>query len=280
MGNLCKSAELMADAAKRGYGVPAYNTFNYETTKMVLEAAERAGTSVIIMLYPGMGMPADAFADMTKRLGEKKKVPYSLHLDHSSSFEQCMQFIHAGFSSVMIDASKKPFAENVATTRKVVEAAHAMGVDVEGELGMVGRAEAVNRDLFTQPDEAVAYVEQSGVDTLAVAVGNSHGIYIEEPELDIPLIRSIRDAAKVPLVMHGTSMIPIDQLKDAVRAGITKTNIATEYWMYYKEVITKNAVSDNAPKIISALLDSAHESVTEFIAAKMRILNPDNVSIV
>jgi len=280
MGKLYKSAELMMDARKRGYGVPAYNTYNYETTRMVFEAAERAGTSVIIMLYPGMGMPADAFADMTKRLGEKIKVPYALHLDHSPSFEVCMQFIHAGFTSVMIDASKLPFAENVAATRKVVEAAHAMGVDVEGELGMVGRNEAVNRSLFTQPEEAVAFVEQTGIDTLAVAVGNSHGLYIEEPELDIPLIRNINEATKVPLVMHGTSMIPVDQLKDAVRAGITKTNIATEYWRYYKEVITKNAADADAPKIISAFMNTAHEPVTEFIAEKMRMLNPDNVSIV
>ena len=279
MGKLYKSAELMAEAGKRGYGVPAYNAFNYESARMVFDAAERVGTPVIIMLYPGKGMPVNAFADMVKTLGGLAKVPYALHLDHSPSFEVCMQCIHAGFTSVMIDASKKPFAENVAETRRVVEAAHAMGIDVEGELGMVGRNEAVNRSLFTQPEEALAYVEQTGVDALAVAVGNSHGVYIEEPELDIALIGRIKEAVNVPLVLHGTSMIPVNQLMDAVRTGITKTNIATEYMLYYKEVIAKNVAAPDAPKIIGALLNSAHEPVTEFIAQKMRVLNPDNVAI-
>ena len=279
MGKLYQSAELMQDAHKRGYGIPAYDPFNFESTKMVFEAAERANTPVIIMMYLGIDMPIDSFAEMVKSLGAKAKVPYALHLDHSPSFEACMMAIKAGFTSVMIDASKKPIDENVAETRKVVEAAHAMGIDVEGELGMVGRNEAVNRSMFTQPEEAVSFIERTGIDTLAVAIGNSHGMYIEEPELDIPLLESINKVAGKPLVLHGTSMIPVDQLKEAVRHGICKTNIATEYMMYYKQKVAELAASDKCPGTITGILSGVQGAVTDFIYEKMRVLNPDDVKI-
>jgi ketose-bisphosphate aldolase len=279
MGALCKSAELMKEALRRGYAVPAYDTFNYETTKMVFAAAEKVKTPVIIMYYADFYMQMDTFASMVKSVGAKSAVPFAIHLDHSPSFELCMQAIHEGFTSVMIDASKKPFDENVKETRRVVEAGHAMGIDVEGELGMVGREEAVDRSRFTQPEEALRFVNETGIDTLAVAIGNSHGVYIEEPVLDIELLKKIRNTVNVPLVLHGTSMIPVDQLKDAVRNGITKTNIATEYLMYYKDEIAKVASGDKAPRVIGGLLHAAYQPVVDFIAEKMKVLNPNNVAI-
>jgi len=279
MGQLYRSVDLLLDGHKRGYGVPAYDTFNYETTKIVFDAAEAAGTPVIIMYYPGSSMPMHIFAQMVKEMGALSKVPFALHLDHSPSFEICMKAIHAGFTSVMIDASKLPFDQNVAVTKQVVQAAHAMGVDVEGELGTVGRNEAVNRDLFTQPDEAARFVEETGIDSLAVAIGNNHGVYIEEPDLDIVLLRRINTVAGVPLVLHGTSMIPVDQLKEAVRNGISKTNIATEYLMYYVQVLKEKLQSENHPKTITPLLQSVHQPIVDFIAAKMAVLNPDNVQV-
>lgn len=279
MGQLYKSVDLMLDGYKRGYGVPAYDTFNYETTKMVFEAAEAAGTPVIIMHYPDGYMPMETFVQMVKDMGERAKVPFALHLDHSPSFEVCMQAIHAGFTSVMIDGSKLPLDQNISITKQVVQAAHAMGVDVEGELGMVGRNEAVNRSLFTQPDEAVRFAEESGIDTLAVAIGNSHGIYIKEPELDIDLLERIKTAVDKPLVLHGTSMIPIEQIKNAVRNGISKTNIATEYLMYYVQVLNMQLQSKNPYRTLIPLLKEAHKPVVDFIAAKMAVLNPDNIRI-
>lgn len=277
MGTLCKSADLMQDARRRGYAVPAYDTFNYETTRMVFSAAEAVRTPVILMYYADGYMPMQTFADMVKDLGRRSSVPFALHLDHSPDFDTCLQAIKAGFTSVMIDASKLPFEENIKATREVVRAAHAMDIDVEGELGMVGREEAVNRSLFTQPEEAVRFVESTGVDTLAVAIGNSHGVYIDEPQLDIPLLQSINEAVDVPLVLHGTSMIPVDQLKEAVRHGITKTNIATEYLMEYARV-TIDLCRDK-PRNILQLLHGAHQPVADFIAAKMAILNPDQIAI-
>jgi ketose-bisphosphate aldolase len=269
----------MREGRRRGYAVPAYDTFNYESTKMVFEAAGKAGTPVIIMYYNDGYMPMDSFAVMVKSLGERSPVPFSLHLDHSPDFETCMRAIRCGFTSVMIDASKRPFDENVRETRRVVEAAHAMGVDVEGELGIVGREEKVDRNRFTQPEEARRFAEESGVDSLAVAIGNSHGVYIEEPRLDIELLRGIAAAADLPLVLHGTSMIPVDQLKEAVRRGITKTNIATEYLMYYRDRIAGVLAQDKPPTVITALLQAAYEPVVDFIAEKMRVLNPDGLSI-
>jgi ketose-bisphosphate aldolase len=276
---LCRSVDLMREGRRRGYAVPAYDTFNYESTKMVFEAAEKAGTPVIIMYYNDGYIAMDPFVAMVKSLGERSSVPFSLHLDHSPDFEICMQAIKCGFSSVMIDASKRPFDENVRETRRVVEAAHAMGVDVEGELGCVGREEKVDRSGFTQPGEARRFAEETGVDSLAVAIGNSHGVYIEEPRLELELLTNIAATADLPLVLHGTSMIPTDQLKEAVRRGITKTNIATEYLMYYRDRIAGVLARDKPPKVITALLQAAYEPVVDFIAEKMRVLNPDGLSI-
>jgi ketose-bisphosphate aldolase len=279
MGKLCRSVDLMGEGRRRGYAVPAYDTFNYESTKMVFEAAEQAGTPVIIMYYNDGYMPMDTFAAMVKSLGAKSSVPFSLHLDHSPNFETCLRAVQSGFTSIMIDASKLPFEENVKETRRVVEAAHAMGIDVEGELGIVGREEKVDRGRFTQPAEARRFAEETGVDSLAVAIGNSHGVYIEEPRLEIDLLKSIAAAADLPLVLHGTSLIPVDQLKEAVRHGITKTNIATEYLMYYKDQIARALGRDKPPRVIAALLEAAYRPVVDFIAEKMRVLNPDGVKI-
>jgi ketose-bisphosphate aldolase len=279
MGKLCRSIELMREGRRRGYAVPAYDTFNYESTKMVFDAAEKAGTPVIIMYYNDGYIPMDTFAVMVKSLGARSSVPFSLHLDHSPDFETCMRAIQSGFTSIMIDASKRPFDENVRETRRVVETAHALGIDVEGELGIVGREEKVDRDRFTQPGEARRFAEETGVDSLAVAIGNSHGVYIEEPRLDIELLKRIAAEAEPLLVLHGTSLIPVDQLKEAVRQGITKTNIATEYLMYYKEQVARVLAGDKPPKVIAALLQAAYGPVVDFIAEKMRALNPDGLSI-
>ncbi|MDR2376765.1 MAG: class II fructose-bisphosphate aldolase [Treponema sp.] len=279
MGMLCRSVDLMREGRKRGYAVPAYDTFNYESTKMVFEAAEQAGTPVIIMYYNDGYIAMDTFAAMVKSLGAKSSVPFSVHLDHSPDFETCMRAIQSGFTSIMLDASKRPFDENVKETRRVVEAACPMGIDVEGELGIVGREEKVDRDRFTQPAEARRFAEETGVDSLAVAIGNSHGVYIEEPRLEIELLKGIAAAADLPLVLHGTSMIPVDQLKEAVRHGITKTNIATEYLMYYRDQLARILAGDKPPKVIGALLEAAHRPVVDFIAEKMRVLNPDGLTL-
>jgi ketose-bisphosphate aldolase len=269
----------MREARGRGYAVPAYDVFNYESAKMVFDAAEKAGTPVIIMYYADGYIPMDTFALMVKDLGAKSPVPFALHLDHSPDFETCLRAIRCGFTSVMIDASKRPFEENIRETRRVAEAAHAMGIDVEGELGVVGREEKVDRLRFTQPEEARRFAGETGVDSLAVAVGNSHGVYIEEPRLEIDLIKRIAGAADLPLVLHGTSLIPEDQLREAVRGGITKTNIATEYLMYYKDQVARVLARDKPPRMIAALLQEAYGPVVDFIAEKMRVLNPGGLAI-
>jgi ketose-bisphosphate aldolase len=280
MGELCRSADLMMDGFKRGYCVPAYDTNNYETTQMVFRAAEIAETPVIIMLYPGPYIPFDTFADMVKSLGKKSKVPFALHLDHSPSFDICMQAIHAGFTSVMIDASKKPYAENVAECRAVVRAAHAMGIDVEGELGTVGREEAVDRNGFTSPEQAAQFLEDTGLDTLAVAIGNCHGVYVGEPDLDIPLLARIKASVTKPLVLHGASGIPKDQLMDACRNGICKTNVATEYLIKYAEVIDGLMHQEDKPTRFGAVMDRSFQPVVDFIADKMKVFNPDHLKLI
>ena len=279
MGELYRSADLMADALKRGYCVPAYDTNDIQTTQMVFRAAEKAQTPVIIMAYPGHGVDFKLFADMVLRIGSKAKVPFALHLDHAPDFETVMRAIQGGFTSVMIDASKLPYEENVRECRRVIDVCRAMNIDVEGELGYVGRDEEVRTDGYTNPAEAARFVADTGLDTLAVAIGNCHGVYKGEPHMEIGLLEEIKAAVPgVPLVLHGASGIPKDQLMDACRHGICKTNVATEYLMKYAEVIRANEAKEPS-RNIGMMLARAFDEVTDFIADKMLCFNPDGLKL-
>ncbi|MBE5759893.1 MAG: class II fructose-bisphosphate aldolase [Clostridiales bacterium] len=278
MGELTRSIDLLLDARKRGYAVPAYNVFSYESTKTVLRAAEQAGTPVILMHHFSYGIDLETFAVLTRELGRQSKVPFSIHLDHAPDYEECIRAIRAGFSSVMIDGSPHPFDENVKMTQDVVRAARACGVDVEGEIGHVGFND-VDRTLFTRPEEVTKFLELTEVDSLAISIGNSHGVYFEEPRIEQELLKTINKISPVPLVLHGTSGIPDEQLSEAVANGIVKTNIATEYMMYMADAMKEALTGDNPPPTAPKLMMGIEEKVAAFIERKMRLLNPANISI-
>jgi ketose-bisphosphate aldolase len=179
---------------------------------------------------------ARALAAYIRARAEDSPVPVSLMLDHGRSFEECMRAIHYGFTDVMYDGSKLSFEENVETTRAVVRAAHAVGVPVEAELGHVGRGADyedldVRRQGYTDPDDAVRFVEQTGVDYLAVAIGTAHGLYRSEPQLDLELLSEIRARLEVPLVLHGGSGVTEAQFREAISRGISKINVATDLYV-------------------------------------------------
>mgnify|MGYP002544779510 CR=1 FL=1 len=227
--------EILAPANEKGYAVPAFDTMDFMLTEGIIEASEQTGLPVIMML-PGFAFSrqeADAFLDFNLSRIKKAKTPICYHLDHGASVEECFKAIHAGCSSVMFDGSKLPIEENIEKTRQVVKVAHDCGVSVEAEIGHVAAPEGsvegsvAKEDLFTKPEDAVRFVEETGIDALAIAFGTVHGVYKGKPNLDFERLAAIKRSVSVPLVMHGGSGLPEEDFKKAVAGGINKINFFT-----------------------------------------------------
>lgn len=277
--SLIKMHDMLKNAEEHGYGVPAINIFNFESAKYAIRAAEEADMPIIIQLYPGFDkhIPLKVAVDMVHDLAVKASVPVTMHEDHST-YAQAVIGIGAGFESVMIDGSALPYEENVALTKSVVDLAAGQGIDVEAELGHVGTGSNVDdftdSGKFTDPDQAVDFVEKTNCNSLAVAVGNAHGNYAKLPVLDFDRIASLREKLFVPLVMHGGSDIPYDQMQKAVLLGMTKFNIATEYQRCFYRNAAKFYESGRAKDVYLAGLASLEEPCKEFVKAKIAMLNP------
>ncbi len=224
--------KMLADAAKGGYAVGNFDVFNLEMLKGVMAAVEEMRAPVIIAWGEGFTdyVELEAFAPMVRRFLERASVPAVLHLDHAAGFDTILRAVHAGFTSVMIDASDKPLEENIAMTRKVVEACRVFDVSVESEIGHVSGLDMFEDDtpIYTNVAEAKYFVEQTGVDALAVAIGTVHGVYKEEPKLSFERLAELHAALPVPLVLHGASGLSAEDVKKSVAGGITKVNIFTD----------------------------------------------------
>lgn len=238
--------EILKMASDANTSVIAFNCIDYNMIYSVIHAAEKANKPVLCMLYPehhtlNNWANPETFAAAVKSVAEEVKTPVGLHLDHCQDFNYIVRSIKAGFSCVMYDGSMLPLEENVANTRKVTEVAHAFDVAVEAELGHVGFAATVtdqsNLDLYTQPDVAADFIARSGCDALAVAIGSAHGVYKETPHLDINRLSEINAATDTPLVLHGGSGIPNDQLDQAFSHGINKFNVGTEFFQLYYDTL-------------------------------------------
>jgi len=245
---LVKSSTILKMANEANTSAIAFNCFDYSTVKSVITVAEELQKPVIVMLYPdhcrvhNWTTPA-IFAAMVRTEAEKVKVPVAIHLDHCSEFDYIIQAIQAGFTSVMYDGSMLPLEENIANTREITKVAHAMGAEVEAELGRVGFASTVtdqsDTDLYTRPEIAAAFCEQTKCDCVAVAIGSAHGFYTETPKLDLERLKEINAATNVPLALHGGSGIPDDQLEVAFRLGVNKFNVGTEFLYNYYQTVKK-----------------------------------------
>jgi len=279
--SLAKVKDILKHATENKYGVAAINTLNYETIRCAILAAEREKVPVIIQFYPGLDKycPSKYIAYMAKDMARKATVPVAVHLDHSATYDIAVSGIRDGFPSIMVDGSSLPYEENVEVTASVVKIARVFGIDVEAELGHVGVGsnldDIVNTDYYTDAEQAVDFVERTGCDSLAIAVGNAHGNYIKEPNLDFGRIQKIHKAVSVPLVLHGCSGIPDEQMKEAVNLGISKFNIATEYFnAMYRSLENQIANGDLDGNGI-ALMQGIQETMIEFVAGKIRLLNPN-----
>lgn len=228
-------ADLLQHAASEGYGVPAFCVWNAETMEVVLRTAEALKAPVILMCGPGeFGLVAPAqMGAIAHTLAKRFNVPAALHLDHGDSPEMVDACLEAGFTSVMLDYSLRPFQENAEAMQRVVTKAHPRGVTVEGELGTLGKVddatvEGGNATTLTDPGIAVRFVKATGIDTLAVSIGNAHGVYTTLPNLDFDRLARIHAAVSLPLVLHGGSGTPPADLKRAISLGIAKVNVASE----------------------------------------------------
>lgn len=235
---------MILDAQKNGYAVPAFNIHNLETIQTVLETCEKLKSPVILAATPSTVDYANKeyLIAITQKAKEKVTIPFTFHLDHFENVKNIKNIISEGCRSVMIDASKHPFEKNIAIVKDIVDFAHACGATVEAELGKLGGQEDdLNVDekdaFFTDPEEAVEFVERTGIDTLAVAIGTAHGLYKKEPKLDFERLAKIRKVIEIPLVLHGASGVPFEAVQKAIDLGICKVNIATELKIPFSSAI-------------------------------------------
>ncbi len=240
---LMNMKDLLAVANKHNFAVPAFNISDYAMLNGIFEAAEEKQAPIIIEIHPdelshiGTEMITAIIAK-----AHNATVPVCIHLDHGASFAQVVTAIRSGFTSVMIDGSTLSFDENIAICKKVVEVAHAVNVSVEGELGTIGSTDAqaeygTNTIIYTKPEDAVKFVEATGIDSLAIAIGTSHGIYPKgmKPKLRLDLLKEIKALISIPLVLHGGSNNPDDEIAAAVSLGINKINISSDIKVAYHD---------------------------------------------
>lgn len=227
--------EVLLPAKKGGYGVGFFNAVNVEMARAVIETAEELKSPVMIGTAEVLlqAMELERVAEYLIPMAQKASVPVCVHYDHGLTFERCMQALKLGFASIMYDCSTAGYEENVEKVAEMVKICHTMGVTVEGELGHVGDNAGAGKlenpsDYFTNPDTAVDFVKKTGVDSLAVAVGNAHGDYAFPPKLDFERIATISKMTGIPLVLHGGSGLAADDFKRAVQLGVCKVNIFTD----------------------------------------------------
>lgn len=242
--NFQPAAQLVRKAADGGYAIPSFCVWNAETMDTVLRVASDCRAPVMLMNGPGeFGLLAPAkMADTARAVAARYQVPAAMHLDHADSVSLVEECLSANYTSVMLDFSTKPFAQNVAGLARVVQLARARNASVEGEIGSVGRIDEITGEgssdsLLTTPEQAKLYVQETGVDMLAVAIGNAHGNYPTRPHLDFELLRKLRDAAGIPLVLHGGSGTPEEYIQKAISLGIAKVNVASELARAVRETV-------------------------------------------
>jgi fructose-1,6-bisphosphate aldolase class II len=274
------SFEMIKKAQKNHYAVPAFNAENLEMLQGIIEAAEEMCSPVIIQTTPTTVKYItlrEAYA-MVHTLAEQVNIPVALHLDHCEDFGDVMKAIRAGYTSVMIDASKLSFDQNLNVTRKIVEIARPMGVTVESELGKIGGKEDginVKDDIYTEPDKAREFAEKTGTDILAIAIGTAHGFYKGEPKLDMETLEQIRNLISTPLVLHGGSGIPDEKVEDTIRLGISKVNFATELRAAATKAV-REALRDETIIDPKKFMGKAREAVKQLCIHKIRVCGSEN----
>ena len=275
---LMNMKKLLAAANKHNFAVPAFNIGDWGMLQGIFEISEEKEAPVIIAIHPDeLVLVGRAFMKAVIERAHNSFLPVAINLDHGSSLEQVVMAVQLGYTSVMIDGSHLPFAENVAVSKEVVRAAHAADVSVEGELGTIGstdkEAEAGGDIILTDPDDAVKFVQETGIDALAIAIGTSHGLYPKGfvPKLNLELLKTIKSKVSVPLVLHGGSNNSDDEIAEAVNLGVNKINISSDikvaYYNKMREILKDETIRtpDSAtPPCVAAMKEVVARKIDLF----------------
>lgn len=271
-------AEILKDAKKKKYGVGMFNTVNLEMARAIIGAAEEEKAPVIIALAE-VHMPygdLDMLAPIMTKFAKEAKVPVAVHFDHGMSFNYMLKAMQLGFTSIMYDGSTLSYDENIDKTKEIVKIAHALGISVEAELGHVGGAEGGEDDgheaYYTKVEEANEFVERTGIDALAVAIGTAHGEYRSKPKLDIGRLNDIHHSVDVPLVLHGGSGLSDNDFRNCIQKGISKVNIFTDMSTAAVKAIANRSEKIGYPDLIHLTM----EAIKTEVVSKIRLFGGSN----
>ena len=266
--------EILENAEKGGYAVPAFNVYNMETVMGVAAAAEKLRAPVIMQFYSRLATTgfADYLAPVILEAAQKASVPVCMHLDHGAWYDAAAIAVRRGATGIMVDFSALSMEENIRKTALAVKICDALSIGVEGEIGHIGKASDGVCTQYTTVDEAEKYVSQTGVAALAAAVGTAHGRYKQAPSLALERIREIKEAIKIPLVLHGGSGVPDDQIAAAVEAGIRKMNFGTDLCYAFLDACR---AADSDVVAIDLFMRRPIESVCAFAESKIKVLGAE-----
>lgn len=273
--------EMLDVAQKNKFAVPAFNAGTGQLLTAMMESAEEKQAPVIMAIHPDeLSFLRDSFISSVIYEANHSKVPMVLHLDHGATYEQCIHAIQLGFTSVMIDGSHLPFEENIALTKKVVDVAHSVGVSVEGELGTIGTTGdsiegGTTEIIYTKPEDTKVFVEKTGVDSLAIAIGTAHGIYPKGfvPKLKLDLLTEIRNTVDIPLVLHGGSSNADDEIAESVKRGICKINISSDIKYSFMKGVEKYLNEKGFEREPNVIYPSCIKICRDTIEEKMALFN-------
>ena len=265
--------QIIDMAEKGGFCVPAFNVYNMESAMGVINAAEEAKAPVILQIYPRLINEDVGFylSHVLVAAARKASVPVCYHLDHGPSEIEVQRALRTGATGIMYDGSVHPFEENIARTKHIVDICSAVGVPVEGELGHIGSVNDEVMDEFTDPDAAAEFVKETGVCCLAVLIGNAHGHYKKPPSLDIDRVKAIPEKAVIPLVLHGGSGIPDEQVKAAIKAGVRKMNIGTDVCCAFADGTLESLNDPKRSIAIDIFMKKPIEAVKNLALDKIRL---------
>lgn len=272
--------ELLTIAKENKFAVPAFNIGSLEILRAVMEVAEETNSPVILEIHPlEIEYLTDPFVLTVKEYAHKSKVPVVIHMDHGSNIYDVMRSIKNGYTSVMIDASNLPYEENVALTKQVVELAHKVNVSVEAEIGTIGamnyKTEGVDNVLYTDPEQAKDFVKRTGIDCLAVAIGTAHGLYPKNftPKLNLELLKILNKEVNIPLVLHGGSGNPDEEVTASVSLGVSKVNISSDvksvFFKKCHELLNENPNQYEPCDLFPKCIDEAKKVIYH----KLNVLN-------
>ncbi|WP_368503187.1 ketose-bisphosphate aldolase [Alkalihalophilus sp. As8PL] len=275
--------EMLEHAYRNGYGVGAFSAHNAETIQAILEAAEEEQSPIMIQVGQKViqNIGLEPMKVLIDSLAKNYTIPIAIHLDHSRQFEQTMEAVQCGFQSVMFDGSALSFEENTAITRKVVEISRALNIGSEGEIGKIGGTEdditVDEKDaLITTVEEAVAFILATDVDYLAVSIGTAHGIYKETPKLRFERLEEISNAVKRPIVLHGGSDVPDEQVQKAISLGVSKINVDTELRQAFTQGVQEAFQQDMNNIVLADTLGAGRAVMKEKVKEKIRVFGSAN----